>query len=186
MKTNKLLVLILCFGVLLGGVSASAVVEIEDKPGLTQKDKSKCEKFAEWFQVTKKDGTKFSTVEDLPKFCSVSQVTVWVMNILLAFAGAAATILITIGGFRYLTSAGNEEASEKAKKTLFTAVIGLVVIILAGAMVRIVANTLSIGSSKTSTPPSTEQKTVSPFVDEDSPAEGSSDNIPQPDKEGTR
>lgn len=123
------------------------MVMAQPKEVLTSTQASRCEKFYKWFTINTKKGS-VNAVEDLPQFCSVQQVVVWIINALLALAGSAALIFITYGGFRYVTSAGNEEGSEQAKKILVNAVLGLVVIILAGAMVRIVANTLSIGKNK--------------------------------------
>ena len=56
-----------------------------------------------------------------------------------------AVLFIMLGGFWYLTSAGNEESAEKGQKTLTNAIIGLVVIILAATIVRIIANTVIAG-----------------------------------------
>lgn len=77
-----------------------------------------------------------------------SSQTLWdlafkIITFLLAFAGIVAVAVIIIGGFWYLTSAGNEERSEKGKKALINAVIGLVVVILAEALVTIISNALT-------------------------------------------
>jgi hypothetical protein len=60
---------------------------------------------------------------------------------LLTFAGAIAVVFLMIGGFQYVSSRGNEEAMEKAKKTVTSAIIGIVIIVMAYAIVSIV-NTL--------------------------------------------
>ena len=51
-------------------------------------------------------------------------------------------IFLMVGGFWYLSSAGNEEQAEKGQKTITNSIIGLVVIIMAYAIVRIVAGLL--------------------------------------------
>ncbi len=48
-------------------------------------------------------------------------------------AGVVFVILFLVGGIQYLTSAGNEEASTKAKKLLIDAVIGLVIVVISYA-----------------------------------------------------
>lgn len=63
------------------------------------------------------------------------------INWLLYFAGAVAVIFLVIGGYQYVASHGNEEAAEKAKKTLTYAILGIIIIVLAFAIVAIV-NTL--------------------------------------------
>ena len=144
MKRKRFIILIICLGLIFIG-AVSPKVKAQDETVLTSEQKSRCAKFYQWFTIEQKDGKKTNAVEDLPQFCSVQQVVVWVINALLAVAGSVALIFITIGGFQYVTSAGNEESAEKAKKTLVTSVIGLVVIILAATIVRVIAGTLSLG-----------------------------------------
>lgn len=54
-----------------------------------------------------------------------------IINLLVGSAGAMATIYLIISGFRYLTNAGNEEETTKAKKAMLWAIIGLVVVFAA-------------------------------------------------------
>lgn len=148
------------------------------QPALAQTSKSgadaekNCAEFYKWFKIPYIDQTKeVNMVGDLPQICTAQQAINWVINALLALAGSAAVIFIIIGGFRYLTSAGNEELAEKGKKTLVTSIIGLAVVVLAAAIVRIVANTLSIG--KTNSNSGATQQTPSaaqPASSETSPA----------------
>ena len=65
-----------------------------------------------------------------------------IINILLFVAGMMAVVFLIIGGYQYLTSAGNEGAAEKGRKTLLNAIIGIVVIVMAYAIVNVVSNTL--------------------------------------------
>ena len=74
---------------------------------------------------------------------SIFEVITIVLKWLLTLAGVAATVFIIIGGYQYITAAGNEEMSEKGKKTLVNAVIGLVIVVLAMTMITIITNTLS-------------------------------------------
>ena len=61
-----------------------------------------------------------------------------IVNILLFVLGAIAVIMIIIGGIRYATSAGDAGSIKGAKDTILYAVIGLVVAILAYAIVNFV------------------------------------------------
>lgn len=61
-----------------------------------------------------------------------------VINVLLYFGGLVAVFMIMFGGFRYITAGGNAAAITKAKDTILYAVIGLVVAILAYAIVNFV------------------------------------------------
>ena len=73
---------------------------------------------------------------------TVFEVVAIVLKWLLTLAGVVATVFIIIGGYQYITAAGNEEASEKGKKTLVNAIIGVVVVVLSMAIVTIITNTL--------------------------------------------
>ncbi|MFA5109655.1 MAG: pilin [Patescibacteria group bacterium] len=52
-----------------------------------------------------------------------------VINIALSFLGVIAVGIILIGGFKWMTAAGNEEKTSEAKKLLGAGVIGLVIIL---------------------------------------------------------
>ena len=61
-----------------------------------------------------------------------------VINIMLFIIGAIAVIMIIYGGIRYTTSAGDSSHVKAAKDTILYAVVGLVVAILAFAIVNFV------------------------------------------------
>ena len=59
-----------------------------------------------------------------------------IYSVMAYFSGALAVLYIVIAGFRYITSAGNEENMEKAKKQITYAVIGLILIGIAEFAVK--------------------------------------------------
>jgi hypothetical protein len=63
-----------------------------------------------------------------------------VINWMLALAGLISVLFLIIGGFWYITSAGNEETAEKGKNTAINAIIGLVIIILSYVIVNVIGN----------------------------------------------
>lgn len=65
-----------------------------------------------------------------------------IVNILLFIIGAVAVIMIIVGAFRFVTSAGNSSSVTAAKNTILYAVVGLVVAILAFAIVNFVVGSL--------------------------------------------
>ena len=69
---------------------------------------------------------------------SVSTVIRNVVNVLLYLLGAAAVIVIVIAGIMYVTSAGETANVTRAKNMLLYAVIGLVIALLAYAIVNFV------------------------------------------------
>ncbi len=74
------------------------------------------------------------TLSSAPLTASVSNI----INILIFSAGIVAVILIIVGGIRYVVSQGDEKSIEGAKNTILYAVIGLVIAILAYAIVNFV------------------------------------------------
>lgn len=70
----------------------------------------------------------FGTQTDVPTI--VGQI----IRIVLGFMGLVLVILILVGGFRWMTSGGNEETIKNAKGLMSNAVIGLVIVILAYAI----------------------------------------------------
>lgn len=63
-----------------------------------------------------------------------------VVNLLSVAVGIAAVIMLIIGGFRYVTSSGNQETVKAAKNTITYALIGLVIVALAQLIVNFVLN----------------------------------------------
>ena len=61
-----------------------------------------------------------------------------ITNTLLVIVGVLAVIMIIIGGFLYILSAGNEKATTGTKDTIIYAVVGLIVTLLAFAIVNFV------------------------------------------------
>ena len=66
-----------------------------------------------------------------------AQITI-ITNTLLLVIGVVAVIMLIVGGFRYVLSNGNEKAVSAAKDTILYAIIGIVVALLAYAIVNFV------------------------------------------------
>ncbi len=65
-----------------------------------------------------------------------------IVNILLYIIAAIAVIMLIIGGIRYVTSGGNSAAVTGAKNTILYAVIGIIIAVLAYAIVNFVLGAL--------------------------------------------
>lgn len=65
-----------------------------------------------------------------------------VANIMLFLVGAVAVIMLIVGGFRYVTSNGDQNSVTAAKNTIMYALIGIVVAFLAFAAVNFVTSQL--------------------------------------------
>lgn len=146
LRKTKIFLLLITVSVLLGASSVQAAA-----PRKTAQER--CDDFVKMFQIS---NSKINAVEGLPKYCTASGLIMTLINISLIFAGTIAVLFIIVGGFWYMTSAGDEEQAEKGRKTLTNAVIGLVVIIMSFAIVRIVANTVTGGEGTGGTTPTTQ------------------------------
>lgn len=76
---------------------------------------------------------------------NIGELIFFVVNILLLVAASIAVIFLIVGGYKYIVAHGNEEAAEEAKKTIKGAIIGLIVIVLAFAIVNIIISILLKG-----------------------------------------
>lgn len=60
-----------------------------------------------------------------------------ILGSLLAFLGIVFMVLMVMAGLRWMTARGNEQEVEKAKKTIEGAAIGLLIVVLAYALVSL-------------------------------------------------
>ena len=73
----------------------------------------------------------------LQKF--ITLVILNIVEMVLQLIAYAAVVFLIVGGFRYLTSAGDSNLMSAAKKTITNAIIGLVIAIFSAAIVNVVA-----------------------------------------------
>ena len=68
-----------------------------------------------------------------------------IINALLLIVGAIAVLFVIIGGFWYVTSAGNEEQAEKGRTTVVNSIIGIVIVILSYVVINVIVNLVTYG-----------------------------------------
>ena len=73
----------------------------------------------------------------------VTKVIKSIINILSIIVGAISVIMIVIGGFRYIISGGDSNATAAARNTIIYALVGLAIVIFAQAIVAFVINRIS-------------------------------------------
>jgi ABC-type Fe3+ transport system permease subunit len=87
-----------------------------------------------------------------PNNCSVVKIDnindVWlivaaVIEILLRVAGIVAVGFVIYGGFQYLTSQAEPDKVNKAKNTIINALVGLMIAILASAIINFIAGSIT-------------------------------------------
>jgi hypothetical protein len=73
-----------------------------------------------------------------PRTASISLV-----RLMMTFLGIIAVVIILLGGFKWMTAAGNEDKVSEAKKLIGAGIIGLVIILSAFLIVNFVINNVS-------------------------------------------
>ena len=86
---------------------------------------------AGWNMPNKPNGLPNKALDEV-----IMDITDWVLG----FAGIIAILVIVYGGLLYLTSAGNEDQMEKGKKTLMWGILGLVIIGISYAIVKVIVD----------------------------------------------
>lgn len=98
--------------------------------------------------ITYPEGTGLSNTQD------IRIIIAKIIRVIIGFLGIIAVGLIMYAGWLWMTSGGNEEKIEQAKKILTNAVIGLIIIISAFAIASFVLNSLlGAGDGNVTTPP---------------------------------
>lgn len=69
-----------------------------------------------------------------------------ITNVMLFIVGAISVIMVVIGGLRYVISGGNSTNITTAKNTILYAIIGLIISIMAYAMINFVITSLMPGN----------------------------------------
>ena len=71
---------------------------------------------------------------------SLTEIVQSILNWIFGIIGIVAVVMIIIGGFNFMTSAGDPGKVKKGKDTILYGIIGLVVALLAFAIVNFVLN----------------------------------------------
>ncbi len=93
--------------------------------------------------------TNFTRATNLGTNAPVVATVASIINILLGFLGVFAIVAIVIGGFRVMTSGGNEEQTSGGRKVMTAGVIGLIIIFVAYALAYFIVNQLATSTGAT-------------------------------------
>lgn len=150
---KKLIVSLIIFSsVLMGSFMVPAIARADVAPECN--GSSSFLGFPTWYKyldVGDKDGQKCaikgpvdpSNAEKLNWEAAVPRIALAVVEILLRVAGLVAVGFVVYGGFKYITSQGEPDATKTARQTIINALIGVVIAMIATAIVSFVARTLS-------------------------------------------
>lgn len=81
-------------------------------------------------------------IEGLPDG-DVRQTIIRILSVVLSFLALAAVIVVIFAGIRLIVSLGNDEEKDKAKKAIYYALIGLIIVLFARVIVGLVTVYLS-------------------------------------------
>ncbi len=112
-------------------ITSLALVVFPVAAQITQLDSSDCGQF----------GIKCSGNETAESFAKQTIPTI--INAFLVLIGIVAAIYLVLGGLRYIRSEGDEGEAEKAKNTILSAVIGIIVIGLSALIVNFAIDIVS-------------------------------------------
>ena len=66
-----------------------------------------------------------------------------IFNLAISVSGGVFLVMVLVGGVQYLTGAGNEETTGKAKKMMIDAIVGLIIVLASWAIGTWILNRLS-------------------------------------------
>ncbi len=93
--------------------------------------------------LTAQEGAEAVRADGMPaELVGVDGVFTKFSNIALYAVGAISVIMLIWGGLRYITSGGDSKKITDAKNTILYAIIGLIIAILAFAIINFVLNTI--------------------------------------------
>lgn len=99
--------------------------------------------FPTWYKYLKQREFRGTCSPHLEGINDVWLIGLAVIEILLRIAMIAAIAFVIYGGIKYAASRGNSDKVESAKKTLTDAITGLVIAIIATAVVGFIARSIS-------------------------------------------
>jgi hypothetical protein len=71
-----------------------------------------------------------------------------VVSYALGFAGIVLFVLLIVGGFKFITSGGDPKAVESARKTITSAITGLVIILVSYLILVLISNITGVDVTK--------------------------------------
>ncbi len=79
------------------------------------------------------------TSEEVEKAQTLTQISLNVLDFLLALVGILSVLMLVLGGIMYLSSAGNENQIDRGKKIALNSIIGIVISLSAMVLVKRIA-----------------------------------------------
>jgi hypothetical protein len=100
------------------------------------------------FTGTMSDGAESARgVDQAATLFGATGIFTTISNVMLFIVGAISVIMVIIGGLRYVISGGNSSNITAAKNTILYAIVGLIIAIMAYAIINFVLESFLPGSS---------------------------------------
>ena len=74
-----------------------------------------------------------------------------IIRVALGFLGVIAVVIILLGGFKWMTSGGNDEKVKKAKQLIFQGIVGLVIVLSSYAIASFVITSITTATAGSAT-----------------------------------
>ncbi|MBD3245182.1 MAG: hypothetical protein GF335_04275 [Candidatus Moranbacteria bacterium] len=87
---------------------------------------------------TPEQGFSFPGGSTKKKYTSIVEYIDVIYKLLVYVVGVFGVVMFMVGGFQYLTAAGNTSLTSEAKKTMFAALVGVIIIVSAYLLLRII------------------------------------------------
>lgn len=108
--------------------------------------------------LTVQEGAEAARADGMPaELVGINGIFTRITNTVLYIVGVISVIMLVWGGLRYILSGGDSKKITDAKNTILYAIIGLVIAVLAYAIVNFVLNTIGV-------PTNTEETTESAML----------------------
>ncbi len=92
------------------------------------------------------DGSDFAGAAGLSSGNLVDAISS-IIRVAIGFLGIIAVLIILIGGFKWMTSGGNEDKVKKAKALIFQGIIGLVIVLSSYAIASFVITSITTATA---------------------------------------
>lgn len=97
--------------------------------------------------LTVQEGAQAARADDMPaELVGVDGIFTQISNTILYVVGIISVVMLVWGGLRYIISGGDSKKVTDAKNTILYAIIGLIISILAFAIVNFVLNAMGVSN----------------------------------------
>jgi len=91
---------------------------------------------SDWITTPGYAGTEEAA--DIPTIQGIEGIVANILNVVVPLVGVVLLIMLIVGGFQYITSGGEAEQTAKARKTLTATLLGLIVVLGAWLIIKLI------------------------------------------------